>query len=53
MNIKEAEETLGNRATFELQNMRKALSMLQLLNTPEEDKRLEATKVMLKARRSK
>lgn len=53
MNIKEAEDILGDRATWELQHMKRALSMLQLLNSPEENKRLEAVKVMLKVRRKK
>jgi hypothetical protein len=48
MNTKEALEILGDRATWELRNMRKALSTLQILNTPEENLRLEAVKTLLR-----
>jgi len=48
MTKQKARQILGNRATWELKNMRKALSMLSILNTPEEDERLEAVKTMLK-----
>jgi len=47
----EAREILGNRATWELQHMKRALEMLPLLNTPEENTRLDAVKVMLKRER--
>jgi hypothetical protein len=50
MNIREAEEILGNRATWELKNMKKALSSMPFFNSSEDDKRLEAVKVMLKHR---
>ena len=45
MNIKKAKEILGDRATWELQNMKKALSLTPLLNSPEENERLEALDV--------
>ena len=45
MNIK-------NKATYELKNMVKALSMFELLNTNEENQRLEKAKKELKIRRS-
>ena len=48
MTKQKARQILGDRATWELKNMRKALSMLSILNTPEEDERLEAVKTMLK-----
>ena len=38
------------RPTWELKNMEKALSMLSLLNTPEEDERLKMVKLELKRR---
>tara|TARA_R100000700_G_C3179273_1_gene155573 strand:- start:145 stop:291 length:147 start_codon:yes stop_codon:yes gene_type:complete len=38
------------RPTWELKNMVKALSMLSLLNTPEEDERLKMVKLELKRR---
>ena len=39
---------MKNRATYELKNMVKALSMLELLNTEKENKRLEDAKKELK-----
>jgi len=51
MTLQEAQDILGDRATWELKNMRKALSMLQILNTPEDNKRLEAVKTLLKDRK--
>jgi hypothetical protein len=41
---------MKNRATYELKNMVKALSMLELLNTEKENKRLEDAKKELKKR---
>ena len=38
------------RPTWELKNIAKALSMLSLLNTPEEDERLKMVKLELKRR---
>lgn len=49
MDLQKAKEILGDRATWELKNMKKALSMFVILNTPEENERLKAVKVMLKA----
>ena len=46
MNIK-------HKATWELRNMIKALSMLELLNTEEENERLEGAKQELKMRSNK
>jgi hypothetical protein len=40
-----------NRATWELQNMKRALSMFPILNTEEENKRLEEVKKELKLRK--
>ena len=51
MDIKEAKEILGDRATWELRNMKRALEMLPFFNTEEENQRLEAVKVMLKHQR--
>ena len=48
MGLKEAESILGNRARWEVVNMKKALSSMELLNTDEENERLEACKVWLK-----
>ena len=49
MGLKEAEGILGNRARWEVVNMKKALSSMQMLNTDEENKRLEACKVWLRS----
>jgi len=43
-----AREVLGDRARFELINMKRALEFCEMLNTPEEAQRLEATKTLLK-----
>ena len=48
MDLKKAEEILGNRARWEVVNMKKALSSMQVLNTDEENERLEACKVWLR-----
>ena len=48
MTIEEAKKIVGNRPKWELKNMVKALSMHSWLNTPEETKRLEAGKLLLK-----
>jgi hypothetical protein len=41
---------IKHKATWELRNMIKALSMLELLNTEEENERLEYAKQELKMR---
>ena len=51
MNLEEAKEILGDRATWELKNMKRALSSMPILNTDEDNQRLEAVKVMLKHRK--
>lgn len=48
MTIEKAREILGDRAKYELLNMRKALSTFPILNSDEENERLEAVEVMLK-----
>jgi hypothetical protein len=50
MTLQEAKELVGNQDTTSLRNMIKALNMLTALNTPEDWQRLEAAKVVLKAR---
>jgi hypothetical protein len=50
MNLEEAKKIVGNQDTVSLRNMIKALEMLPLLNTSEDDKRLMAGKIVLKAR---
>ena len=44
---------MKHKATWELKNMIKALSMMKLLNTDEENKRLEQAKQELKSRSKK
>ena len=48
MSIEEAKKIVGNRARWEIKNMVRALSKLNLLNTPEENRRLAAAKLVLK-----
>ena len=48
MTIERAREILGDRARFELTHMRRALSSFPMLNSEEENERLEAVKVLLR-----
>ena len=48
MLINEARKIVGNQPTWAIKNMHKALSLHSWLNTPTEDKRLEACKIILK-----
>lgn len=48
MTLLQARDIVGNRARWELIAMRRALSMLQYLNTPEEMSRLQAVRVLLR-----
>jgi hypothetical protein len=50
MTLQEAKEIIGNQDTTSLRNMIKALNMLTALNSAEDWQRLEAAKVVLKAR---
>jgi hypothetical protein len=50
MTIEQAKSIVGNRAKWELQAMRKALSMHAWLNTEQETLRLQAVKVLLNNR---
>ena len=50
MTLQEAKELIGNQDTVSLRNMVKALNMLTALNSAEDWQRLEAAKVVLKAR---
>ena len=47
MTIEEAKKIVGNQPRWAIKNMVKALSMLSLLNTPEENERLAAGKLVL------
>jgi hypothetical protein len=51
MTLEKAKRIVGNQATWALRNMVRALKMLPWLNTPEDEERLEAAKVVLKSRR--
>jgi hypothetical protein len=53
MNIVEAKQIVGNQPTWALKNMVKALQMLPWMNTPEDEQRLIAAKVVLKERNKK
>lgn len=48
MTKEQALNIVGNRARWELQAIKKALSMHSWLNSPEENARLAAVKVLLK-----
>ena len=50
MTIVEAWKIVGNQPKWAITNMVKALSMLPALNTPEENKRLEAAKICLRTK---
>jgi hypothetical protein len=51
MNTTQARNLVGNRPTWELKNMVKALNMLPWLNTPEDELRLQAAKLIIKERK--
>jgi len=51
MNLIEAKKIVGNQPTWALKNMVKALNMLPLLNTAEDEQRLIAAKIVLKDRK--
>lgn len=48
MTKERAKQLVGSQPLWALRNMKKALSMLTWLNTPEDEERLEACKVLLK-----
>jgi hypothetical protein len=51
MTIDQAKKIVGNQPTWALKNMVKALQMLPRLNTPEDEIRLIAAKIVLKDRK--
>ena len=54
MDVDQAKKLLGNRPDWELKNMIRALQILGgFLNTPEDNNRLQAAKVLLKEKRRK
>jgi len=48
MELLEAKRIVGNQPKWALKNMIKALSMHNWLNTKEDEKRLEAAKIVIK-----
>jgi hypothetical protein len=53
MTLEQARDIIGNRDRREVQAMARALSMLQILNTPQENQRLKAARVILRHARKK
>ena len=51
MTIDQAKKIVGNQPTWALKNMVKALQMLPWRNTPEDEQRLIAAKIVLKERK--
>lgn len=47
MTIEQAKKTLGNRPEWELRRIIKALGAFPILNTPEDNERLMAARVLL------
>lgn len=50
MTYDEAKQIVGNQPAWALRNMIKALEMCQWLNTPEEQKRLIAARIVAKGK---
>ena len=53
MTIDQAKEIVGNQPTWALRNMVKALKMLPLMNTAQDEKRLAAAVMVIKSRKGK
>ena len=53
MTLEEAKEIVGNQPTWALRNMVKALKMLPLMNTAQDEKRLAAAVMIIKSRKGK
>ena len=49
--LAKSKQRIGDRAEFELRNMKKALGMFPIMNTPEENQRLKDVKTVLKLRK--
>ena len=47
MTLEEAKKIVGNQPKWAVKNMVKALTMCRWLNTPEEERRLQAGKIIL------
>lgn len=48
MTFEQAKKIIGNQPKWAIKNMVKALSMHPWLNTPEENQRMQAAKIVLK-----
>jgi hypothetical protein len=48
MTIEEAKKICGNQPKWALKNMIKALQIFEVLNTPEENERLQAAKILIR-----
>jgi len=48
MTLDQARDIIGNRARWEIRAIARALSLHQWLNTPEENQRLKAARLILK-----
>lgn len=53
MQYNKAMALVGNKTDWELQAMRKALSTFPILNSDDENKRLEAVKIIILSRKAK
>jgi hypothetical protein len=53
MTLDQAKEIVGNQPTWALRNMVKALKMLPLMNTAQDEKRLAAAVMIIKSRKGK
>lgn len=53
MTLDQAKEIVGNQPSWALRNMVKALKMLPLMNTAQDEKRLAAAVMILKSRKGK
>lgn len=51
MTQEQAQKIIGNRARWEMLAIKKALSLHSWLNSPEENQRLVAVKILLKAKK--
>lgn len=52
MTLEEAKEIVGNQPTWALKNMVKALKMLPLMNTAQDEQRLAAAVMVIKSRKA-
>lgn len=48
MTLEQAKYIIGNRSAWELRHIIRALKMFELLNTPEEKRRLKAAQIVLR-----